>query len=93
MTASEQTYCILCGAEAERSPYGGARGWKYQCTGRCPDYAGPGTIHYFLEMGQLFPPETRKKISEYLLAIEPNADEYYVLRKEDIEIATGEKIP
>ena len=86
------TYCILCGAEAERLPYY-VRGWKYQCAGRCPDYAVPGIIHYFLEMGETFPAEMRKKISDYLVSKEPNADEYYVLKKKDIETATGIRIP
>jgi len=92
MIAPELTRCILCGAEAERLPYG-VRGWKYRCEGRCPDYAVSGTTYYFLEMEQVFPTDLRRKISDYLVGIEPNPDEYYVLTKEDIEKATGKKMP
>jgi hypothetical protein len=91
MAIPERTRCILCGAEAERLCYG-VRGWKYICLGKCPDYAAAGSIHYLLEMEHVFPADLRSKISDYLVSIEPNPDEYYVLRKEDIEKATGQKI-
>jgi hypothetical protein len=91
MRPPEYTRCILCGAEAERLQYG-IHGWKYRCEGKCPDFAVPGDIHFLLEMGYIFSSEMRMKIADYLVKIEPNADEYYVLKKEDIELATGKKI-
>jgi hypothetical protein len=90
----EDSVCILCGEPAVRSAYGpDARGWKYRCGGPCPDFAVLGFIHNYLSMNSVFPPDLRKLISEYLVKLEPNPDNYYVLTIEDIEKATGKKIP
>ncbi len=90
---SENVRCLLCGSDAERSPYLGARGYKYICQGRCPDYAVSPHLHSFLDLEYLFPADVRKKISDYLAALEPNPDEFYVLTAEDILSATGIAVP
>jgi len=87
----QHTRCLLCESAAERTPFGG-RGWKYQCSGPCPDYAVPVFLLYYLEMESIFPAWQRKKISDFLVNIEPDPERYYVLTKADIERATGKKI-
>jgi len=43
-------------------------------------------------MESIFPAWQRKKISDFLVNIEPDPERYYVLTKADIERATGKKI-
>jgi hypothetical protein len=92
----ENIVCILCGARAERSAYGhDGRGWKYRCKGPCPDFAVPGSIHYFLSMDKVFSADMRRKISEFLVkkGLTKGAEKYHILDKEEIEEATGKKLP
>ena len=87
----ESVPCILCAFPAKRTHYG-THGWKYKCSGRCPQFAVPGYLHYLLELENFFPPESRMKISDYLVNLRLGPDGCYELKKEDINQATGEKI-
>ena len=91
MKGPESATCILCGAPAKRSHYG-AHGWKYECSGRCPHFAVSGDLHYLLEIENLFPRELRMKISDYLVGLRLGPHDCHVLKKEDINAATGDKI-
>ena len=88
---SETAACILCGAPAKRSRYG-AHGWRYECSGPCGHFAVPGNLHYLLELENVFPHELRLKISEYLVSLRRKPGVCHVLKKEDINLATGDMI-
>ncbi len=85
------TSCILCGAPAERFPHG-TGGWAYECSGRCPPYSVPASLHYLLELDLIFPRETKLRIAEYLIGLYLDDGEAYELSKEDLNLVIGDKI-
>ncbi len=86
-----KTTCILCGAPAERYPHG-AGGWAYECSGRCPRFSIPASLHYLLEIDVIFSRETRLRIAEYLAGLRLDSGECYELSKEDLNLVIGDKI-
>jgi len=89
--ASAWAACILCGSPAEKRPFDSG-GWEYHCSGRCPRFAVPGTLHYLLELENVFPPDLKRKISAYLIGLGLCPDVCHKLTKEDINSATGDQI-
>lgn len=87
----ESAVCILCGAPARRSRYG-THGWKCECSGRRRNYAVLGSLYYLLELENVFPHELKLKISDYLVSLRLGPGDCHVLKKEDINLATGDLI-
>lgn len=93
MNNGEKTACLLCGAQAERSPYSietgppqTEGGWKYLCP-NCGPYALPDNEHHWVE--HFCSPDQRIMIFEYLRDNPGDEGQYKVLTMEEIEKVLG----
>ena len=89
MTMGDKSECLLCGAQAERSPFSDVSdpaqppgGWKYECP-NCGPYALAEQEHHWLE--NFCPPDQRLILFEYLRDNPAEEGSTRVLTMEEIE--------
>jgi|GEM_PF-5724349 len=90
-SSSEPGTCILCGRLAQKSRHE-AGGWTYVCSGACGTFAVSGQLHYLLEIENIFPPDSRRRIGAYLACLGLPPGTRHELTKEDINAALGAKL-
>ncbi len=89
MTNGDKFECLLCGAQAERSPFSDVadpaqppKGWKYECP-NCGSYALPEQEHHWIE--NFCSPDQRLILFEYLRDNPPEEGATKVFTMEEIE--------
>ncbi len=89
MPNGEKTECLLCGAQAERSPFSDmtdpsqpVSGWKYKCP-NCGPFILSESEHNWIESD--CSEEQRLTIFEYLRDNPPEEGEYKVLSTDELK--------